>query len=542
MVDRRQPCAMPVLVGALLALKSGAAVAASVGPLVQITSGDPLTGCTADNARQQVKAGSVLYPATEIEPWVAADPSHPGRLIAGWQQDRWNDGGARGLLAGVSDDGGASWKTVRSGRVAKCEGGPWTRESDPWVDIGPGGVAYFIHLPFENNLPNGGSGPNAVSVTRSTNGGRTWEAPVTLVRETDPQATTDKESVTADPTNPSYAYAVWDLFIDYTIPPQAAAAGARPHDVVELTRERLRRLHAAGQAVEAPSKPQFAGPVYFSRTTDAGRTWEKARQIYDPGPNADTIGNIVEVLPNGTVVDFFDEADAKGVLRIKQLRSFDRGKTFEKKPTLVSVQVNGAFVGTVTPDKQELVRDANILFDVAVDPKSGTLYAVWQDTRFEAPVQAVMFAQSTDGGDHWKVSSGPVNKTPDDIKELRRQAFLPSIEVAADGSLVTTYYDFRNDGPNGELTDYWAAFCDPGKASCLNPDSWGGEVRLTNRSFDMLDAPDAGGHFLGDYMGLVRSGGAVIPVFGIADGKNRTSLYTRRITVGGRAEVAAAGQ
>ena len=158
--------------------------------------------------------------------------------------------------------------------------------------------------------------------------------------------------------------------------------------------------------MEAPSKPQFAGPVYFSRTTDAGRTWEKARQIYDPGPNAQTIGNIVEVLPNGTVVDFFDETDAKGVLRIKQLRSFDHGKTFEKKPTLVSVQVNGAFVGTVTPDKQELVRDANILFDVAVDPKSGTLYAVWQDTRFEAPVQAVMFAQSTDGGDHWKVSSG----------------------------------------------------------------------------------------------------------------------------------------
>ena len=121
------------------------------------------------------------------------------------------------------------------------------------------------------------------------------------------------------------------------------------------------------------------------------------------------------------------------MLRIKQLRSFDHGKTFEKKPTLVSVQVNGAFVGTVTPDKQELVRDANILFDVAVDPKSGTLYAVWQDTRFEAPVQAVMFAQSTDGGDHWKVSSAPINKTPDDIKELRRQAFLPSIEVAADG-------------------------------------------------------------------------------------------------------------
>ena len=44
-------------------------------------------------------------------------------------------------------------------------------------------------------------------------------------------------------------------------------------------------------------------------------------------------------------------------------------------------------------------------------------------------------------------------------------------------------------------------------------------------------------------MGLIRAGNAVVPVFGVADGKNQTSLYTRRITFGGKAQVAsAAGQ
>ncbi len=102
--------------------------------------------------------------------------------------------------------------------------------------------------------------------------------------------------------------------------------------------------------------------------------------------------------------------------------------------------------------------------------------------------------------------------------------------------LVATYYDFRNDRDRGgELTDYWAVFCDPGAEDCRDGASWGGERRLTERSFDMLDAPVAGGHFLGDYMGLERAGDAVIAVFGVATGKNLTDLFARRVTFGGDA-------
>ena len=48
-------------------------------------------------------------------------------------------------------------------------------------------------------------------VTRSTDGGLTWQKPVTLIKDTTGRdVLDDKNSITADPNNPSIAYAVWD--------------------------------------------------------------------------------------------------------------------------------------------------------------------------------------------------------------------------------------------------------------------------------------------------------------------------------------------
>ena len=54
----------------------------TLGPLVQVTGTDPFTSCTKDNVHQQETAfGSVLYPNTAIEPWVAVDPTDTSRLL-----------------------------------------------------------------------------------------------------------------------------------------------------------------------------------------------------------------------------------------------------------------------------------------------------------------------------------------------------------------------------------------------------------------------------------------------------------------------------
>ena len=100
-----------------------------------------------------------------------------------------------------------------------------------------------------------------------------------------------------------------------------------------------------------------------------------------------------------------------------------------------------------------------------------------------------------------------------------------------DGMIGVTYYDFRNDTNDGrELTDYWAISCDiAAGANCRAVSGWGGEQRLTLSSFDMLDAPVARGHFLGDYQGLVKAGSSVKAVFGKAVSDNVNDMFLSTI-------------
>ena len=516
-------------------------VAAQVGPLVAVSPGrSPFANCTADDVPLQeavcaaVGAPCTYYPNTEIEPWVDANPTNPQNLIAGWQQDRWSNGGSRGNVSAFSKDGGRTWRKVILPGGSLCGGGVWTRNSDPWVSFAPNGTAYFNTLAFQPDRSDGGLGANAVLVHRSTDGGASWSAPTTLIIDTNGQIFNDKNSLTADPTDARYAYAVWDRLQDFTLPEAAAegvaAPGAASFDGVSLARERVHRLKAkaraegtAGTAPEAAPEASvvFKGPTWLARTTDGGSSWEPAKLIYDPGANAQTINNLIEVLPDGTLVNFFTHIFANGDLRIDLLRSTDKGVTFQKPPKFVDFIDT---VGVVTPDKQEPVRDASILFDTAVDPTSGALYVVWQDARFRG-VDEIAFAQSTDGGRTW---SAPIriNRTPYNRNPLRKQAFIPSVEVGPGSRLVVTYYDFRNDTARAELTDYWAITCE---RNCASRGSWRDEVRLTPSSFNMLNAPFAGGLFLGDYMGLVAAGRVVHPVWGIATAPDVTSEFTRRL-------------
>jgi hypothetical protein len=240
------------------------------------------------------------------------------------------------------------------------------------------------------------------------------------------------------------------------------------------------------------------------------------------------------------LVNFFNRIDFGTTVdqTIQLIRSTDQGRTWEKEPTTVARLINGAAGagGTITPDRQEAVRDAFILFHPAVNPKNGNLYVVWQDVRLDA-IQQILLATSTDGGDSWTLS-GIMNKTPANPLKLRQQAFNPSVEVGPNGEVVITYYDFRNDDATGELTDHWAIFCNPKHSDCTDPGKYQ-ELRLTDHSFDLLDAPIARGHFLGDYFGLVRAGDAVHGVFGIADSTNMTSLYDRKIIFSNTAITAA---
>jgi hypothetical protein len=499
-----------VLLACMLLVAASAAAYASpvtTGNLVAVSGDSPFADCTADDVTGQPGTN---FLDSEVEPYVDVNPDDSQNLVGVWQQDRWSNGGARGNVAATSFDGGESWTVTPLPGVTLCTDGPFQRASDPWVSFGPDGTAYAMSLVLDIDPPpgrEGGFGRNGMMVNRSTDGGLTWDDPVVLVETDDPRILHDKNAITADPITAGFAYAVWDRL---TLP---AGAVIQPDTAVAIG---------------------FRGPIQFTRTTDGGVTWEPVRTIYDPGGVNQTIGNQIVVQPDGTLVNFFNEilnfrSDDGGQqfeFNLSLLRSPDKGDTWLPRGRPIRAQKLRPR-GVVTPDNGTPVRAAAVLFDVAVDPNTGTLYAVWQDGRFSGFThETVAFSMSIDGGLTW---SAPirVNQTPDEGPVLRRQAFMPQVAVAGDGTVGVTYYDFRNDidGPV-ELADHWLVHC---HEACATTASWTREVRLTDESFDYEQAPFAGGLFLGDYVGLAADATDFLPFFGVTTSDDPADVVFRRV-------------
>jgi hypothetical protein len=511
--------AIPALLGIGLALAWAGPFTAD--PLVKISGASPFASCTADDVAGQPGTN---FPDSVVEPWVDVNPTDLLNIVGGLQQDRWSNGGARSLVAAVSADGGNQFTKVVIPKITLCSGGTATnggdfkRASDPWLSFSPNGHVYFLSLSLDIETPpkgSGGFGRNALFVSKSTNGGVSWSDPIKIIEDTLPQFLNDKNSITADPVDPDFVYAVWDRL---ELP---LGTVINPENVIGLG---------------------FKGPAMLSRTTDGGQTWEPARIIYNPGGNNQTIGNQIVVLPDGTLVDFFDELlnfkNPKGqafVFNVSLIRSTDRGATWTQGQAIRAAQLltKAAFdpgqFGVRDPDTGDPLRTGDIIPEVAVDrnpgsPGLGNLYAVWQDARFSNDgdfsnlsllIDEIAFARSTDGGFTWSTPI-KINKTPTNLPLGNRQAFTPSVRISADGTIGVTYYDFRNNtpDPNTLPTDYFIVHCHvSATVSCTNPADWASETRLTRTPFDMRKAPNARGFFVGDYEGLGAVGSDFTPLF-----------------------------
>jgi len=503
-----------VVAASVVALVLVAGISAAsfmLGPLVQVSGASPLASCTADDAAGQT---GTLFPNSEVEPWIDVNPTSPNKLIGVWQQDRWSNGGARGLVAGVSTNGGASWTIVNGLKTTLCtggtalNGGDYQRATDPWVTFGPTGIAYQLSLSFNDLEPpiTTFDFDHALLASRSVDGGMTWSDPVPVIRDTAPTVFNDKQSITADPTNASKVYAIWDRLV---FPGSERAS-----------------------VVAAFNTSSFSGPVWFARSTDAGLSWEAARPIYDPGQIDQTIGNQIVVQPSGALLDIFTEfnnenADKRRGGFIRLLRSTDSGLTWSGPfdvGTLGTIEVSD-------PDTGDPVRTGDIIPDIAVDAASGRLYAVWQDASLNGgQADAIAFSQSLDGGLTWSAAL-KVNKTPTGIPVGDQQAFTGSVDVSANGTIAVTYYDFRNNTSATSTlpTDYFIVHCHPTTpTACANAANWVDERRLTNTSFDMLQAPFAGGFFTGDYEGLASAKNDFAPFFSQPHGSDPASTFFRR--------------
>jgi hypothetical protein len=501
---------------ALVVLQAASATPFTEGPLVQVTGASPIpAACIGDT---NAPSTSVNYYGTEIEPFVMVDPSNPNILIGATQQDRWNDGGSRGITTARSADGGASWTVNGNTKSSVCTGGTaanggnYERSSDPWVAISPNGTAYLMTLSVDTNPGGFATYPSAMLVMRSTNGGASWGNPTTLIRDDSANVLNDKNSMTADPNNSSFVYAVWDRLASPT-------SGTPTPDAFDNSRD-------------------FSGDVYFSRTTNGGASWEPARKIYKAGQIAQTIGNLIVVEPttagfNGELVDVFTQfrfrsnsGGTRGAF-ISAIRSTDHGASWTSKEVTISDFQRGI---VSDPDDGAAHRTGDINPEAAVDRSTGAIYVVWQDSRF-GPRSSIALSRSTDGGLTW---SAPikVNATPTNIPLGNQQAFTPMVSVRSDSTVAVSYYDFRNNTADGGATtptDAFIVHCHAATEDCTSAASWDEEIRTTDTSFDTRQAPVARGFFLGDYQGLGTDGTSFFPFFAISSAADKASLFTRKV-------------
>jgi hypothetical protein len=465
-----------VAIVALLTLVAACGGSSSGGTVTPVPPPPPFTSVQQIRVSQPsmftagcdgVAASGTLYTNTAVEPTLAANPFNPLNLIAAWQQNRWSNGGAQGLMLASSVDGGSSW-TLTTAPFSRCTGGDaanfgdYARASDPWLTVSPNGYAYALSLSFTGTTLAPGSS-SAMLVARSADFGVTWQLPHALIQDL-AQVFNDKGSITADPINSSYVYAVWDRLTSQT-----------------------------------------AGPTYFAFTADKGSTWKTVGNIYDPGPSAQTLGNQIVVLPGDVLLDVFTEIDtaAGGAVSslVRVIRSIDKGISWSAPLTIAKLQA----VGTSNPANEAPVRDGSGVVSVStVSTAQGAVYVAWQDSSFSMGKRdGIALVSSLDGGQTWSAPA-QINADPN------VQAFTPTINVRTDGVIAVTYFDLRNNTAPSTThlySDCWMVTSTDGGMSFS-------EQHLSG-SFDLENAPDSEGLFLGDYQALVStgSGSAFLPFY-----------------------------
>jgi hypothetical protein len=347
---------------------------------------------------------SLAQPATHVEPYLDANPASPAILLGGWQENRFESGGARASGYGASTDGGQTWSVGLIPNSTKAIGGPWERASDPWIAFGPNNRAYFANLLFNES-----NSQSAVGVSASSDGGLSWGDPVTVTLSSFDFS--DKEAVVVDtfPGSPHFGtvYVAWDLNVP------------------------------KGGVIK-----QF---LMLARSTDGGATYQPPVVIRKKG--LANIGAIPRVAPDGSVYVVWASAAPSGDTILLLSKSQDGGLTWTHWRTIADFNSRS----------EQGIRDGAGLPSFTIDPVTGKLFVAWQDDRFGSGDQAALI-QSSDGGQTWsdplRVSDGPTDAA----------AFTVSVAASAD-RVAVSYYSLQNDPARRFLVDRYVRVSTDGGAT-----------------------------------------------------------------------------
>ena len=408
--------------GALASAPSGALAAAPPPTVVRDVMTGSYTLGTMPVASGTDPIQDWIQPDTQIEPSIAVNPANPKNVVAVYQEGRIASGGDATNGFASSFDGGATWS---SGELPKLthqvgQGGIWERASDAVAAFGPNNVVYANSLVFDQDEDSGL--PSGIAVNVSKDGGRTWSDPV-VFQDDEIGGLNDKNWIVVDNSDaPGHhkgrVYVIWDrvapVVYDYC-----------DHDCDKLENwlpnlQTIPGIVFPGQGIGAyPVVRKDGGLAIVMNTTASG-------------------------LPTG----LGGEGEPDVALDSQVLIAApEAGSTPWPAPLafLPPVQIASNQTNTVRAQ-----RASDGLPAAVVDPKSGTLYAVWDDGRFRSDkANDAVIASSTDGGTTW----GPVTRVNPGPKDDSVDHFNVTVAVNDQGYVEVAYRQ-RQEAASGQAKDF----------------------------------------------------------------------------------------
>jgi hypothetical protein len=397
----------------------------------------PLTNPAFD-PNQRANTDATTY--AQQEPSIAVNPLNPLNIIASAKDERSAPApntATKEVWEYTSTDGGLTWLNQH----APIVGTHAVRQSDPVNIFRDDGVAYACYLGYNDSS---GYSDTGIYVTRSTDGGLTWNNTVLPVNEGSGYST-DKQWLAVDnnPASPYYhrMYLSWTEF-----------GGCN-------------------------------GCIHFVYSTDGGVTWSS--QSAEVLSGAGVQFSMPTVLWNGNV--FVNWAAGSSIVaRI----STDGGVTFGSQFTAGSMNTNLSMPGRNW-------RISAIPVAAADRATPGNLVITWNDGRNNAANGVdVYYTRSTNGGTTW---SAPARLNDDPAGVVKQQAE-PWVTTSPNGVFHAIWYDEREDSAGAPilLNTYYSQSTDAGA-------TWSPNVRVSDGVSDLnVGIPQGPGWngAAGDYINL----------------------------------------
>jgi hypothetical protein len=427
-----------------------------VGPNLTLISSDPYTVGPGQHA-------------TEVEPHMLA---YGSTLVAAFQTGRIIPGGATNIGWATSTDAGKTWNHGFLPGLTTGDGsGPYDAASDPVVAYdAKHGVWMIASLPLSATLH-----PPAVVVSRSTDGGLTWQTPISVNPNA---ASSDKNWIVCDDwaNSPHYGncYMEWD-------------------------------------------DPSNSDEIFMSTSADGGITWSSATPT---ASGATGIGGQPLVQPNGNVVVPIETFISQTAANMSAFSSTDGGVTWSTPAAISGIQFH-ADAGDIR---------SGPLPSAAADG-AGTIWAVWEDCRFRpgCSTNDLVYSTSSD-----RVNWSAVTRIPIDDVSSNVDHFIPGIGIdpatsGANSHVALHYYYYSQSNCGAATCQLFVGYI----ASSNGGNTWSNPAPMTGAMLLSWLPQSQNGLMVGDYIATAFANGIPHGIFAVAQANSGATFQEAMYTAQG---------